>query len=126
MTVSVIVPAVTPLTRPDDTVATAVLDDDQVASDVTFSEIAVFARTTNAAYCDEVPTPGAVPATERSEIAADGNVVLLLHAPVKKIAARMKDNFTNRVDMIGASCTSTNAANLRARKRRYFRCRCTD
>ena len=122
---SVIVPAVTPLTRPDDTVATAVLDDDQVADEVTFSDTAVFARTTYAAYCDEVPTPGGVPATERSETTAEGSVVLLLQAPVKKIAATMKDNFTNRVDMIGASCTSTNAANPHARKRRRFRCRCT-
>jgi hypothetical protein len=115
--VSVIEPALTPLTSPADTVATALLDDDHVAADVTFSEFVEPARTTNAEYCDEAPTPGGVPAIDSVAIVDEGSAGVLLHAPVKKTAARMKDNFTNRVSML---CPRERAQSLPAQTRRQI------
>ena len=68
MTVSTVVPALIPATRPFDTVATLKFDDCQVASAVTFSDDVEFANTAKAEYCDVAPIAGGEPSIDSVEI----------------------------------------------------------
>ncbi len=79
--VSVVVPALTPVTTPAaDTVAIALFAVCQVTSVVTFSAAPLVARTAVAEYCDVLPAPGGAPLIVNDVSVDEGNVGAPVHA----------------------------------------------